>query len=134
MSVKFKIGFQIDAETLFGIIAKFLPLEELEIEEIASKPTHAERSIAVHKLTVAAPKPKRQFRQRANPGPDLKRGINGIIMSELSTGPKHTINLRPKIQAASYSPNSTNSRLEELRKFGVIDRDDDGRWKIKRAE
>ena len=34
MPVKFKIGFTIDAETLFGMMAKFLPLENLAVEEV----------------------------------------------------------------------------------------------------
>jgi hypothetical protein len=125
MSVRFKVGFQIDAETLFGLIAKFLPVEALEVEEIAPKPTLAERAIAIHKL---AHKPRQK---RASPGPNLKKGINSIIMVALSDGPKRPVELQLKIKAAGFSPNSVTSRLEELSKFGVIERVGDGRWKIK---
>ena len=34
MTVKFKVGFTMSAETLFGIIAKFLPVEDLHVEEV----------------------------------------------------------------------------------------------------
>jgi hypothetical protein len=126
MTIKFKIGFTIGADTLFGLMSKMLPIEDLEVEEIAPKPKLAERAIAIHKLTH---KPKPQIHKRVSPGPDLKKGINGIIVTELSTGPKRAIDMQPKVMAAGFSINSITSRLEELRKYGVIERDGEGRWK-----
>jgi hypothetical protein len=126
MTIKFKIGFTIGADTLFGLMSKMLPIEDLEVEEIAPKPMLAERAIAIHKLTH---KPKPQIRKRVSPGPDLKKGINGVIMVALSDEPKRAIELQPKIAAAGFSENSVTSRLEALRKHGVIERDSDGRWK-----
>ena len=38
MSVKFKIGFTVPAETLFGMMAKFLPIEDLHVEEVIDHP------------------------------------------------------------------------------------------------
>jgi hypothetical protein len=122
--VKFRINFTIPSETLIGLIGKFLPIEDLSVEELVEKPKLAERAVAIHKLTH---RPKRH--KRASPGPDLTRGINGIIMSELSTGPKRAFDVQPKVTAAGFSPNSVNSRLEELRKFGVVEREGDGKWK-----
>jgi hypothetical protein len=130
--VKFKIGFTIPSDTLIAMIAKFLPIEDLSVEEIVPKPTLAERSIAIHKLTqqaIATHKPKPQLHKRASPGPNLKKGINGLIMAELSTGPKRAAELQPKVKAAGFSENSVTSRLEELRKYGVIERDDNRLWK-----
>jgi hypothetical protein len=124
--VKFKIGFTIPSDTLIAMIAKFLPIEDLEVEEIVPKPTLAERAIAIHKLT-----PKPHIHKRASPGPNLSKGIAKIIVTELSIGPKRAIELQPKIMAAGFSINSVTSRLEELRKSGVIERDDEGRWKRK---
>jgi hypothetical protein len=128
MSVKFKIGFTIAGETLFAMVAKMLPIEDLSVEELAPKPTLAERAIAVPKITHRA-KPKTY--QRPSPGPDLKRGVNAILMTEMSFGPKRSVELQPKVKAAGFSPNSVNSRLEALQRFGVIERIGDGRWRIK---
>jgi hypothetical protein len=130
--VKFKIGFTIPSDTLIAMIAKFLPIEDLSVEEIVPKPTLAERSIAIHKLTqqaIATHKSKPQINKRASPGPNLKKGINGIVVTELSTGPKRAIDMQPKVVAAGFSANSVTSRLEELRKYGVIERMGDGKWK-----
>ena len=52
MSVKFKVRFTISGETVFALIAKMLPIEDLEVEEIPVK-SLAER--AIHKI---AHKPK----------------------------------------------------------------------------
>jgi hypothetical protein len=133
MTVKFKIGFTIDGETLFGLMAKFLPIEDLSVEEVPSKPTLAERAIAIHKqhAITAAKKPKRQIHKRASPGPNLTGGINGIVMIALSDGPKRAIDIQPKVVAAGFSASSVNSRLEELRKLGVIERVGDGTWRKK---
>jgi hypothetical protein len=125
--VKFKIGFTIPSDTLIALIAKMLPIEDVSIEEIVPKPTLAERAIAIHKLMH---KPKRKI-SRASPGPNLSKGINGIILTELSTGPKRAVELQPKIVADGFSANSVNSRLEELRKYGAIERTSTGLWKIK---
>ena len=124
MSVKFKVGFTMSAETLFRIIAKFVPVEDLEVEEIVRRvePTPKPKLIANHK-----PKPFK----RASLGPDLKKGINGIILAALSDGPKRANDLQPKVAAAGYSRNSINSRLEELRRAGVVERIGDGRWRTK---
>lgn len=117
MTVKFRIGLIITGETLFGIIAKMLPIEDLSVEEIAPR---------------LAAEPKRiGKRQRPNRGPDLKRGINGIIVTALKDGPKREVDIAVKVKAASYSSNSTSSRLEALRRFGVVERGDDGTWKLK---
>lgn len=125
MTVKFRLGFTVDGETLFGLMAKMLPIEDLSVEElpaIAGHPTPPR---------LVAHKPKPQKNKRPNPGPNLKKGINGILMTELKDGPKRQVNLMTKVKAAGFSENSTSSRLEELRKFGVIERVGDGTWRIK---
>jgi hypothetical protein len=48
MPVKFKLGFTIDAETLFGVISKFLPVEDLVVEELAP-PTPEPKPLAISK-------------------------------------------------------------------------------------
>ena len=37
MSVKFKLGFTVSAETLFGLLSKMLPIEDLSVEEVLSE-------------------------------------------------------------------------------------------------
>lgn len=125
MTVKFRIGLTITGETLFGLLSKMLPIEDLSVEEIGP-------SAAVAKRLAAEPK-RIGKRQRPNRGPDLKRGINGIIVMALKDGPKREVDIAVKVKAASYSPNSTSSRLEALRRFSVIERSDDGTWKLKDA-
>ena len=38
MSVKFKLGFTVSAETLFTLMSKLLPIEDLSVEEVIERP------------------------------------------------------------------------------------------------
>jgi hypothetical protein len=136
MTVKFKIGFTVSAETLFDLLSKFLPIEQLSVEEVLDKTPRFDLEAQVRKLgsdslLPSKHKPQRKKIKRASPGPNLEKGINGIIMVALSDGPKRAIDIQPKIAAAGFSQNSASSRLEELRKYGVIERNSEGLWRKK---
>jgi|HubBroStandDraft_5_1064220.scaffolds.fasta_scaffold1192908_1 hypothetical protein len=135
MTVKFKIGFTINGETLFGLMSKMLPIENLEVEEVIDSSDHLVLKPvpagAMKILNAAKHEPKPQIHKRASPGPNLGKGINGIIVAALSDGPKRAADLQPKAVAAGFSANSVTSRLEELRKFGVIERVGDGKWRLR---
>ena len=128
MSVNFKVGFTISGETLFALIAKMLPIDDLSVEEI---PTLTERSIAVHKLTQQAIAAHRKPQaQRKNNPLRLNMGINGIVLTAMKDKPMKALELQPLIVAAGFSANSINSRLEALRIKGIIERVGDGRWRV----
>jgi hypothetical protein len=126
MSVKFRIGLTIDGETLFGIIAKMLPVEDVSVEEVSS--TLAQRAIAI----ADRPRLKQKQKQKRQGKVRLKAGINGIILTAMADGPKRALELKPLVEAAGYSQNSVNSRLEELRKKGITERVGDGKWRVRR--
>ena len=54
-TMKFKIGFTIAGETLFGLIAKFLPIEDLSVEELVDKTPQAQPAPA---RALKRPEPK----------------------------------------------------------------------------
>jgi hypothetical protein len=129
MSVKFKIGFTIAGETLFALMSKMLPIENLSVEELApaSKTPLADRAIELHRKKFL---PRKKM-QRASPGPSLTRGINMVIVNELEKGPKREVDIRPKIKAAGFSENSTSSRLQALLEHGIVERPSVGVWRLK---
>lgn len=122
--MKFKVGFTIGSETLFAMIAKMLPIEDVSIEELA--PIKADRVITGIR---AHPQIARK-KKRDRGGPRLNMGINAIIMAELKESPKRAVEMQPKVTAAGFSANSVTSRLEALRDHGVVSRVGDGRWKL----
>jgi hypothetical protein len=124
MSVKFRIGFDITGETVFAMIAKMLPIENLSVMELP--PTVPSR-LSTPTPRLHGPKPQRH--KRPLTGPNLKKGINGIIMTELREGPKRASHFEPRIIAGGWSRNSINSRLEALRGFGVII-NENGLWRL----
>jgi hypothetical protein len=128
MTVKFKIGFTIDGETLFGLMSKMLPIENLSVEELVERQPKLPLEAIAHAVKHIT---KRKSFKRASPGPDLEKGVNSVIMAALSDGPKRAVDIRPNAVAAGFSANSVTSRLEELRKHGVIERTSDGMWRKK---
>jgi hypothetical protein len=128
MSVKFKIGFTIGAETLFGLMSKMLPIEDLSVEELAPK-----SRVETTPKFVEAPWTKRKVRlkpKRRSDGPNLKEGINGIIMLALTERPQRATDLAPLLRQAGFSPNSVSSRLQALERFKIVTRNDEGIWRV----
>jgi len=109
---------------LFAVIAKMLPIEDLEVEELPAG-TLAERAIAMHKLTHAIKGKGSHGRLPMK----LDRGINKIILEALSTGPKRALELHPPVVAGGWSKSSVNSRLEFLREKGIVEPIGDGTWR-----
>jgi hypothetical protein len=133
MPVKFKIGFQIDAETLFSIIAKFIPLDNLTVEEVFERPhaEHAQPRLAAAPRLIKAAKQKRK---RASKSVDLNTGINRIILEALADGQPHPpIDLKNAIKAGGYSPHSLGSRMQTLLREGYVIKPDHGVYQIGRS-
>ena len=130
--IRYRIGFEIGAETLFGMLAKMLPIDNLSVEEIvphhdlkAQIKTLGQDSLLPHKRTPTARK------KRHSNGLDLKKGINGVMLAVLNDGQPHrATELRPLVKAAGFSSNSVGSRLQALRAKGVVKQVGDGTWLI----
>jgi hypothetical protein len=126
MSIKFKIGFTMDAETLFGLMSKFLPVENLSVEELIERRPVEAIAHAVKRITA-----KRITTKHKKRPVQLDSGINGIIMTAISDKPARPIDIRPKVIAAGFSANSLTSRMMFLRERGIIEPVGDGTWRKK---
>lgn len=130
--IKYKIGFSGTAHVLFALMSKLLPDElEVEVEEIGQQSVpdpviRFDKRFDAPKLA----KPKRKIAPRKSPGPNFEAGINKIILAHLSDGVAHRAEeFRPLLKAAGYSESSVASRIEELRKFGVVRKVANGVWR-----
>jgi len=136
--VKFRLGFTISAETLFLLMSKMLPIDDLAVEEVMDAPPNPRHNLKAQikhlgqDSLMPPPKAKQpQKRKRASRGLNLKQGINGIILVALSDGAVHrAVDLQPMLKAAGYSPNSVSSRLQELRNNGVVRQVSTGAWRL----
>jgi hypothetical protein len=130
--MKLKVAFTIDSKTLFQILAKALPLEDLHVEE----QLHQAELDAVAKQLAHKPDKvsfrKRKAYKRTVPtipfNPD--KGINKIILSLLAKGPHRAIEMRPSLKEGGYSPSSVSSRLQELLTHGMVTKHGDGLWSL----
>lgn len=121
MSVKFKLGFTVSAETLFGLLSKMLPIEDLSVEEVLSRVETTPRLAPTQRPAIA----KRRGKELK-----LKEGINGVIIRALENGPLRSGELRPFLTKAGFSAGSTSSRLEHLEKHQIVV-NNDGVWRLK---
>jgi hypothetical protein len=131
MTMKLKIGFTVSAETLFGLMAKLLPIDDLHIEELGetARPSLAPAKAAPKQIGKPhKPPPKQQRRQSA--GPDLKSGVNRIIVEALSGGPRRASEIKPLLKAAGYAESGIGSRLEKLRAVGIVHQPEFGLWQL----
>ena len=116
--IKYKVSFAISAETLFGLLGKLLPIEDLEVEELIAlepKPKPA------HRLEKPAHR-ARQFSQT--------EGVNAVIIQALGTGPKRHGELRQAVAAAGYAGSGVGSRIDRLLRQKVITRTAPGVYEI----
>jgi DNA-binding transcriptional ArsR family regulator len=137
---KFKIGFDVDAETLFDMMAKFLPIDNLTVEEL-TPPPRPDPAIRFDKRfdlpkgiskqhTLPSTKRKKYARNKPSIPMDLTKGINRIILDLLEHGPHYAVEFKKPMANAGYSPNSVGSRLQSLEEKGIIKRTGDGKWKL----
>jgi hypothetical protein len=131
--MKFKIGLTISAETLFGLIAKMLPIEDLQVEEVPERLETKVEKIAQLSGPKIRHKPPRPRGNRYN-GPILDGGGNKIVMDLLSDGKGHSAReLKGLFEAGGYAPSGVGSRLDKLRDAKVIHQPEYGLWQIGEA-
>lgn len=121
MTVKFKIGFTIDAETLFDIVSKFLPLENLSVEEVVERPERPStprlpKAVAA-RIKADTPKIKRRRKSVDAGGGQLKvivdhlRAIGGVaVYGEIGDA----------LQAAGFSKAGVGSALKRALENGIV--------------
>lgn len=133
MTMKFKIGFTIDAQTMFGMLAKFLPVENLHVEEVMERAAPKLATLPPRRIQHAKPVSKsRQTRPRK---PDLKAGANGHIIRFLSDGAPHrALELEPVFVAAGYAKTGVASRLQKLKEQGVVFQPEPGLWQLTQTQ
>lgn len=129
--MKFRINFTVDAQNMFGMLAKMLPVEDVHIEELEpARPRLVHNTQIVNKAQIV----KKRGRRGAS-SLSLNDGCNKVIMEALADGSPHTaVEIKPWMKAAGLSENSVSSRLAKLRDRGVLTQLERGLWQIAKKE
>jgi hypothetical protein len=140
MPVKFKVGFTIDAQTLFAMMSKFLPVDDVTVEELIERPPPVQPTLPHDwspgwnkQIAKSKPKLKKKY-TRTKPAVPMRldAGINRILMEMMADGKPHrAMDLRPLLKKGGFSENSAGSRLQALRVAGVVEQMGDGMWRLK---
>jgi len=132
--IKYRLGFTMSAETLFALLSKVLPIEDLSVEEIAPAPVKAARQLADGGPRPQLAKPKLKRKSGRPPDsykPNLAAGANAIILRVLADGEiHHTREIKDGYAAGGFKPNGTGSSIERMRKWGIIERAGAGQWRL----
>lgn len=132
--IKYRLGFTMSAETLFALLGKVLPIEDLSVEEIAPTPVRVARQIADSGPHPQLAKPKLKRKGGRAPDsykPNLEAGTNAIILRVLADGQIHrTREIKEGYIAGGFTPNGTGSSIERMRKWGIIERAGLGAWRL----
>jgi hypothetical protein len=132
MTIKYKLGFTIDSETLFGILSKFLPIQDLSVEEVMEPlPAGAQAILdAGRKLTHERAK---QVRKTKGSGYALNpfAGANAIILAAFSDGEPHPGNICfTSMKAAGFATNGIYGKFERLRRHKLMFQPRPGLWQL----
>lgn len=131
-AVKLELKIKISLEEYLHMTARYLPFELMAVQELVDlpMPKAPPSVIALANKFKAMHKAKKSGRGKRG-GPDLKSGINRIIVEVLSRGvPMRSVDLMPMIESAGFSRNSAGSRLQALMEFGVVNQNGDGTWEL----
>jgi hypothetical protein len=134
MSVKFRLGFTVEAETMFSLMAKLLPIEDLSVEELREPP----RRVSFSPNTFAAPAPKLakphrlQAPKRARKGlPATGGGRFKAMMPAFANGPLTLPEMRAIMTDNGYSHNGLSSAVNQWIRFGLIEKTGQGTYRAK---
>ena len=146
MTIKYKLGFTIDSEVMFMLLSKFLPIQDLSVEEVVvPTPDPAIRfdqrfdqpDTTVSKLTgktyYSKLKRAKQVRRKKGSGYAVNphAGCNAVLLMFLRDGRPHAFaDAIPAVKAAGYSPNGMYGRIERLLRHGYIERIAKGQYQL----
>lgn len=135
--VKFKIGFTIDAETLFAYVSKLMPgLNDFQVEEVYVAPPLIERPIPKVAQLVATKqiaKPIKPIKHRKiNRQRFLESGANKVVLDVLADKKPHNTNeIKAAMTAAGFAETGTGAKMSKLKSYGIIIQPEIGQWQLK---
>lgn len=134
MSVKFKLGFTVSAETLFTLLSKMLPIDDLSVEEVVEPPpvpAHMDSLDRYMKPPKLIKPQLKTVRRRGRNALNPNKGVNKIILDMLADGkPHHVAEADGSIKEAGYSPNGMYSRIQRLQRHGLVFQPRKGLWQL----
>ena len=133
--MKFKLGFTVQAETLLMMMSKFLPIEDLHVEEILDAPIKQQSIVAklIEKAKIDKPKAPRKVMFKHESGKSLKDFIHDYI----SQNPKHIASWHEMSKYSvtlGYNKSSINNAVARLEKEGKIQRTAPGKYRLVEAK
>jgi hypothetical protein len=133
--VKFKIGFTIDAETLFAYVSKLMPsLQNLNVEEIYDAPPVVEKSIPKIAQLVATRQIAKPIKKRKNFDRTrfLTSGANKAVLDVLADKKPHNSDeIKAAMKAAGFADTGSGAKMSKLKGYGLVFQPEIGVWQLK---
>jgi hypothetical protein len=135
--VKFKIGFTIDAESLFAYVSKLMPsLHDFQVEEVYVAPPVVERPIPKVAQLVATrqiAKPIKPIKKRnVNRQKFLEAGANKVVLDVLADKKPHTSDeIKAAMKAAGFAETGAGAKMSKIKGYGLVFQPEIGQWQLK---
>jgi hypothetical protein len=126
MSVKFRLGFTVDAQTMFSLMAKVLPIEDLNVEELIEAP---------HAPTPKLPKPQAKVRKpytrTARGDPPTGGARFAVLQPAFAKGPLRLSEIREIFRNYNFATNGLSSAITAWVQYGLIEKIGPGQYQLK---
>ena len=133
--VKFKIGFTIDAESLFAYVSKLMPsLHDFQVEEVYVAPPVVERPIPKVAQLVATRQIAKPIKKRKNFDRTrfLTSGANKVVLDILADKkPHNTDEIKAAMKAAGFAETGAGAKMSKLKNYGLVFQPEIGIWQLK---
>ena len=133
--VKFKIGFTIDAESLFTYVSKLMPsLHDFQVEEVYVAPPVVERPIPKVAQLVATRQIAKPIKKRKNFDRTrfLTSGANKVVLDILADKkPHNTDEIKAAMKAAGFAETGAGAKMSKLKNYGLVFQPEIGIWQLK---
>jgi hypothetical protein len=126
-----KISFKMKSEALFEMLSRFLPINDLNIEEYPDQHV-VERNVAVHKK-LAAPPQKKMNHFKHESGKTLQE----LILEFMQNNPKYSYTwaeLSAHTTSLGFNKSSINNGVSRLMMRKLIHKTSPGKYKLSIVE
>jgi hypothetical protein len=132
--VKFKIGFTIEAESLFAYVSKLMPsLHDFQVEEVYVAPPIVERPIPkVAQLVATRQIAKPIKKKNVNRKRFLETGANKVVLDVLADKkPHNSVEIKAAMKAAGFAETGSGAKMSKLKSYGILFQPGIGVWQLK---
>jgi hypothetical protein len=130
MSVKFRLGFTVDAQTMFSLMAKLLPIDDLQVEELIERPAPMSKLVKAS-IAIQAPKVRKPYTRTRRGDPPTGGARFAVLQPAFAKGPLRLTEIREIFRNYNFATNGLSSAIAAWVQYGLIEKIGPGQYRLK---